>query len=153
MEKRKKIAGAFAVFMALMFLCTLISRAVYASGLCQVTTKKPERKNIVHKVQTDGIVQPGMEYALNIFSGLRCKAVHIHTGDHVTEETLLFEVDTEDLEEQIQEQQLVIQKLQMTIQDQEYNREINDEKKQTEALRAEEDYNLSLIHISEPTRH
>lgn len=141
MEKRKKIACAFAVFMAFMLLCTLISRAVYASGLCQVTTKKPERRNIVHRVQTEGIVQPGMEYALNIPGGLRCKTVYVHTGDRVTEETLLFEVDTEDLKEQIQEQQLTIQKLQMTIEDQEHNRDLNEEKRQIEALRAEEDYN------------
>lgn len=149
MEKRKKIACALAVFMVFMFLCTLISRAVYASGLCQVTTKKPERKNLVHKVQTEGIVQPGMENALNIPGGLRCKNVYVHTGDRITKETLIFEVDTEDLKEQIQEQQLVIQKLQMTIQDQESNRELEAEQKHTEYVRAREDYEKAVKEAEE----
>lgn len=141
MELRKKIAGAFGIFMIFMVLCTLISRAVYASGLPQVTTEKPTRKNIGHKVQAEGIVKPGMEYALNTVEGLRCHTVYAHVGDKVTTETLLFTVDVEDLKDQMQEQGLMIQRLQMTIQDQEYNQKLEEEKKQIESQRAEEDYN------------
>lgn len=154
-SKQKKIAYAFGIFMVFMFLCTLISRAIYASGLPQVSAEKPERKNIAHKVQAEGIVQPGMEYALNILSGLRCHTVHVHVGDRVTPETLLFEIDTQDLEEQIQEQELTIQKLQLTIQDQEYNRKLDAQRKQTESERAEEDYSRakqeegSAVHSAE----
>lgn len=137
---RKKIGYAFAAFMALMLLCTLISRAVYASGLPQVTTEKPEQKRLTHKVEAEGTVKAEREYALNVLSGLRCRTVYVHAGDRVTPETLLFEVDTEDLKEQIEEQTQEIQKLQLTIQTQEYNEGLDDEKKQTEKDRAWEDY-------------
>ena len=70
-KKQKKIGIAFCIFLSLMFLCTLISRAVYASGLPQVTTKKPERTALIHRVEAEGIVQQGMEYAVNALSGLR----------------------------------------------------------------------------------
>ena len=97
-KKQKKTAIAFCVFLSLMFLCTLVSRAVYASRLPQITTKKPERTALIHKVETEGLVSQGMEYAVNTLSGLRCRTVHAHVGDRVTAETLLFEIDMEDLQ-------------------------------------------------------
>lgn len=139
-KKQKKIGIAFCIFLSLMFLCTLISRAVYASGLPQVTTKKPERTALIHRVEAEGIVQQGMEYAVNALSGLRCRTVHAHVGDRVDTETLLFEIDMEDLEEQIREQEITIQKLTLTIQEQEQNKSLAQGEKKTEQDRAKEDY-------------
>ncbi len=139
-KKQKKIGIAFCIFLSLMFLCTLISRAVYASGLPQVTTKKPERTALIHRVEAEGIVQQGMEYAVNALSGLRCRTVHAHVGDRVDTETLLFEIDMEDLEEQIHEQEITIQKLTLTIQEQEQNKSLAQGEKKTEQDRAKEDY-------------
>ena len=90
-KKQKKIGAAFCIFLSLMFLCTLISRAVYASKLPQITTRKPERTSLIHRVEAEGLVQQGREYAVNTLSGLRCSTVHAHVGDRVTTETLLFE--------------------------------------------------------------
>ncbi|MCI8597412.1 MAG: hypothetical protein HFJ10_03065 [Lachnospiraceae bacterium] len=139
-KKQKKIAVAFGIFLCFMYLCTLISQAVYASKLPQVTTEKPGRGAITHEVQAEGIVRQGMEYAVNTLSGLRCRTVHAHVGDRVTTETLLFEVDTEDLQEQIQEQELTIQKLQLTIKAQEQNRNLDASERRTKQERAQEDY-------------
>ena len=100
-RKQKKIAAAFGAFLGFMLLCTLISRAVYASGLPRVTAEYPSRMAITHKVEAEGVVQQGMEYAVHALGGLRCRAVYAHVGDQVTPETLLFEVDLEDLQEQI----------------------------------------------------
>ncbi len=139
-KKQKKTAIAFCVFLSLMFLCTLVSRAVYASRLPQITTKKPERTALIHKVETEGLVSQGMEYAVNTLSGLRCRTVHAHVGDRVTAETLLFEIDMEDLEEQIKEQEMIIKKLSLTIQEQEQNKNLAANEKKTEQDRAKEDY-------------
>ncbi len=139
-KKQKKIGIAFCIFLSLMFLCTLISRAVYASKLPQITTKKPERTALMHRVEAEGIVQQGMEYAVNALSGLRCRTVHAHIGDRVTTETLLFEIDMEDLEEQIRDQEMTIQKLTLTIQEQEQNKNLAAGEKKTEQDRAKEDY-------------
>lgn len=139
-KKQKKIGAAFCIFLSLMFLCTLISRAVYASKLPQITTRKPERTSLIHRVEAEGLVQQGREYAVNTLSGLRCSTVHAHVGDRVTTETLLFEIDMEDLEEQIREQEIAIQKLTLTIQEQEQNKNLDAGQKKTEQDRAREDY-------------
>lgn len=139
-KKQKKIGVAFCVFLGLMLLCTLISRVVYASRLPQITTKKPERTALIHEVEAEGLVQQGMEYAVNTLSGLRCRTVHAHIGDRVTTETLLFEIDMEDLEEQIREQELTIKKLSLTIQEQEQNQGLAANEKKIEQDRAKEDY-------------
>lgn len=139
-KRQKKIGIAFGIFLGLMFLCTLISRAVYAGKLPQVKTERPGRMSISHTVQTEGLVSQGLEYAVNTLSGLRCRTVHAHVGDKVTEDSLLFEVDLEDLKEQIAEQELAIQKLSLTIRDQEQNRNLDAETEKREEDRAKEDY-------------
>ncbi len=139
-KKQKKIAAGFGIFMGFMLLCTLISRAVYASKLPQVKTQRPSPMAITHEVETEGIVQQGMEYAVHALSGLRCRAVYAHVGDRVTPETLLFEVDLEDLQEQMNEQELSIRKLSLTIRDQEQNAGRSDKEERTQEERAREDY-------------
>lgn len=139
-KKQKRIGIAFCIFLSLMLLCTLISRAVYASKLPQITTEKPDRTALIHKVEAEGIVEEGMEYAVNTLNGLRCKTVYAHVGDRVTTETLLFEIDMEDLEEQIREQEMNIKKLSLTIQEQEQNKNLAAGQKKTEQDRAKEDY-------------
>ena len=142
-KKQKKIGVAFCIFLSLMLLCTLISRAVYAAKLPQITTKKPERTFLMHAVEAEGLVQQGMEYAVNALSGLRCRTVHAHVGDRITTETLLFEIDMSDLEEQIREQEMTIKKLSLTIQEQEQNKGLAANEKKTEQDRAKEDYDRS----------
>ena len=142
-KKQKKIGVAFGIFLSLMLLCTLISRAVYAAKLPQITTKKPERTALMHTVEAEGLVQQGMEYAVNALSGLRCRTVHAHVGDRITTETLLFEIDMNDLEEQIREQEMTIKKLSLTIQEQEQNKGLAANEKKTEQDRAKEDYDRS----------
>lgn len=139
-KKQKKILAVFGGFLAFMFVCTLVSRAVYASMLPQVTVDTPRRMAINHKVEAEGIVHQGREYAINVRSGLRVRTVYIHVGDRVTPETLLFDLDTDDLTEQIQEKELAVKKLQLQISDMELNRNLDTQKKQTESERAQEDY-------------
>lgn len=141
LKKQKRIGALFGIFLAFMFVCTLVSRALYASKLPQIEAQKPGRSAISHKVETEGIVQQGMEYAVNALSGLRCRTVYAHVGDRITKETVLFEIDLEDLDEQIAEQELAIQKLSLTIGDQQKNRSLEAEQKKTGQERAGEDYN------------
>lgn len=98
---------------------------------------------ISHKVEAEGIVHEGREYAVNVLAGLRVRTVYTHVGDKVTAETLLFEVDLEDLKAQIRERELVIKKLQLQIADQEENRALQEEKGQIGKTRAQEDYEWS----------
>ncbi len=140
LKKQKKILTAFGLFLAFMFACTLISRAVYASKLPQVSVDTPRRMAIGHNVDAEGIVHQGREYAVNVLSGLRVRTVYAHVGDRVTTDTLLFEIDMEDLEEQVREKELAVKKLQLQIADQEKNRALQEEKEELENIRAQEDY-------------
>lgn len=139
-KKQKKIGTAFGLFLVFMFACTLISRAVYASKLPQVSVDTPRRMAIGHKVDAEGIVHQGREYAVNVLSGLRVRTVYAHVGDRVTTDTLLFEIDLEDLGEQVRQKELAVRKLQLQIADQEKNRALQEEKEELENIRAQEDY-------------
>lgn len=140
LKKQKKILTAFCIFLVLMYACTLISKAVYASKLPQVSVARPGRMAISHQVEAEGIVHQGREYAVNALSGLRVRTVYAHVGDKVTVESVLFDVDLEDLEEQIREKEIAIKKLSLQISDQEKNRALQQEKDEIERIRAEEDY-------------
>ena len=143
LRRQKNKIRAFGLFLAFMLLCTLISRSVYASGLPQVSTKTPEASALSHEVEAQGIVEAGRETAVTALSGLRCETVLVHTGDHVDTETALFQVDLEDLKEQIEEKQLAISKLQLEIQAQEQNRQLEAEQKDEQKERAQEDYDAA----------
>ncbi len=139
-KKQRRILIAFGIFLAFMFFCTLVSRAVYASKLPQVTAETPRRMALNHTVNAEGIVHQGREYAVTALSGLRVRTVYASVGDHVTGETLLFDLDLEDLRQKIQEKELEIKKLQLQIASMEQNRSLDAQKKQTENDRAQEDY-------------
>lgn len=140
-KKQKKILTAFGIFLGLMFMCTLISRVVYASRLPQVTVDTPSRMAINHTVEAEGIVSQGREYAVTSLAGLRVRTVYTYVGERVTPETLLFDLDTEDLKKKIEEQELAIKKIQLQMADLEQNRNLNTQKQQTDSVRAQEDYN------------
>lgn len=140
MKKQKKVWIIFGIFLLFMFACTLISRVVYASKLPQVSVAKPGRMTISHQVEAEGIVHQGREYAVNVLSGLRVRTVYAHVGDKVTTDSLLFDIDVDDLEEQIREKELAVKKLQLQISDQEKNRALQEQKDELENIRAQEDY-------------
>lgn len=139
-KKQRRILTAFGIFLAFMFCCTLISRAVYASKLPQVSVETPRRMALTHTVTADGIVHQGREYAVTALSGLRVRTVYANIGDRVTPETLLFDLDLTDLKEKIQEKELEIQKCRLQIAALEQNQSLDEQKQQTENARAQEDY-------------
>lgn len=139
-KKQRKILIAFCVFLVFMFVCTLVSRVVYASRLPQVTVDTPRRMALNHTVNADGIVHQGREYAVTALTGLRVRTVYTNVGDKVTPETLLFDLDMEDLKEKIRDKELEIKKLQLQIAALEQNKSLDAQKQQTENSRAQEDY-------------
>lgn len=139
-RKQKKVLTAFGIFLVLMYLCTLISRAVYASKLPQVTVDAPRRMALDHTVEAEGIVHQGREYAVTALTGLRVRTVYANVGDHVEPETLLFDLDLEDLQEKIGDKELEIKKLQLQIAAMEQNKSLDIQKQQMESSRAQEDY-------------
>ena len=89
-EKKRKILTGFIIFLGIMWLCTLISRAVYAYQLPMVTVQKPDSKYVEHKVEAEGIVVAGGEIPVN-FAGdrqnFRADGIHRRKSGAGTAET------------------------------------------------------------------
>lgn len=141
MEKRKKrIAGGLVFFLGFMWLCTLVSKSIYASRLPIVSTTRIDSKYIEHVVEMEGIVEAGAKLPVVVLGGLRVEELAVHTGDKVEEGDLLFTVDLADIREKIAQQETDCQKVQLQIDAILQNRELAKAQKALEEARAREDY-------------
>ena len=141
MDKRKKrIASGFAVFLVLMWLCTLISKSIYAAKLPMVSTVSVQAKYVEHTVKAEGIVEVGAKRAVNVLGGLRVSELCVHIGDRVEEGELLFRIDLEDLAVFLEEKEIACGKIQMQIDAIAHNKELAAARQAVEESRAREDY-------------
>ena len=140
MGKKKKIVAAAAGLFVFLAVCTLISKSVYAYRLPQVTTAAASKKSIGKKIELFGTVMQTKDHAVSVLPGVKIETVEVAKGQKVQEGDLLFTVSMEDLEEQILEKRLSIQKLQVQIRTLLENNELLNRKKVTETNRALEDY-------------
>lgn len=137
---KKRIGCGFIIFLIIMWLCTLISKSVYASRLPMVNTCTMDSKYIEHVVEAEGIVEAGGKLPVTALSGLRVAEVSVQAGDRVEEGELLFTVDLEDMKEIMADQELASQKTQLQIDAILHNRELAQEQKALDEIRAREDY-------------
>ena len=137
MEKWMKI---FLIFLAFVWLCTIISKSIYVSGLPIVKTDTASKKYVEHIVNTDGIVTAGGEIAVNTQAGLRVDKIYVHEGDAVQAGDVLFTIDTSDLTELISAKETELSKLQCNLSDWQVNAMIDAQKKEVAILWAKEDY-------------
>ena len=137
MEKWIKI---FLIFLAFVWLCTIISKSIYVSGLPMVKTDTASKKYVEHIVNTDGIVTAGGEIAVNTQAGLRVDKIYVHEGDAVQAGDVLFTIDTSDLTELISAKETELSKLECNLSDWQVNAVIDAQKKEVAILWAKEDY-------------
>lgn len=140
---KNKIFVGFALFLGLMWVCTLVSKSIYATKLPMVRTAVMEEKYIEHRVEAEGVVVEGGKQAVTAVSGLRVEAIRVHAGDRIEEGDLLFQVDLEDLKETIKEKQTEIDKLSMQVNAILENQELARQKKEIQEARAREDYDTT----------
>lgn len=141
MEKRKKrIAGGLVFFLAFMWVCTLVSKSIYASRLPMVSTTRIQSKYIEHVVEMEGIVEAGAKLPVVVLGGLRVEELAVHVGDKVEEGDLLFTVNLEDIRETLAQQETDIAKVQLQIDAILHNKELAEAQKALEEARAREDY-------------
>lgn len=138
--RKKKIIIGFLIFMGLMWLCTVISKSIYASRLPVVTVEQIEQKYVEHIVEVEGIVIAGDKSPITALSGLRVEKVMVQVGDKVEEGDILFTIDMEDLRSIMEEKQTQIAKLQLQVDTILQNEELARQKKALEEERARADY-------------
>ncbi len=139
-NRKKKIVAGFFIFLVFMWLCTVISKSIYASKLPIVSTESIEQKYVEHIVKVDGIVIAGEKSPVTAISGLRVEHLSVQVGDSVEEGDVLFTIDMEDLTDIIEEKEAAISKLQAQIDTVLQNEELARQKKELEEQRAREDY-------------
>ncbi len=137
---RRKTAAGFVLFLALMWVCTLVSKTIYASKLPQVQAAEAEKKRIEHIVESDGIIKQGSDRAIHTLAGLRVEQIRVRAGDEVEKGEVLFTLDKEDLAEIIGQKELEAAKLEYQIGDLQRNRQLDAEEKSRQQERAGEDY-------------
>lgn len=127
-------------FLAVMWLCTIISKSIYVSGLTRVKTDTLSKKYIEHIVEADGIVVSGGETAVNTLSGLRVEEINVSVGDAVKVGDALFRVDLADLEKLIAQKQSEMTQLEVQLNTAQFNTILEEQKKEIAFLWAQEDY-------------
>lgn len=137
MEKWIKI---FLAFLAFVWLCTIISKSIYVSGLPRVRTDTASKKYVEHVVRTDGIVTAGGEIAVNTQAGLRVDKIFVQQGDEVQAGDVLFTIDTADLTELVSAKETELSKLECNLSDWQVNAVIDAQQKEVAILWAKEDY-------------
>ncbi len=137
MEKWIKI---FLAFLAFVWLCTIISKSIYVSGLPRVRTDTASKKYVEHVVRTDGIVTAGGEIAVNTQAGLRVDKIFVQQGDEVQAGDVLFTIDTADLAELVSAKETELSKLECNLSDWQVNAVIDAPQKEVAILWAKEDY-------------
>lgn len=139
-KRLEKWIKIFLLFLVFVWLCTIISKSIYVSGLPIVTTDTPSKKYVEHIVETDGIVTTGGEIAVNTHAGLRIDRLYVMQGDEVKAGDVLFTIDTKDIADIISAKETELAKLQCNLSDIQVNEVIEAQKKEVEILWAQEDY-------------
>ncbi len=139
-RRKRKVIAWFFVFLGGMWLCTVISKSIYASKLPIVSTESIESKYVEHIVDVDGIVVAGEKNPVTALAGLRVEKLMVQVGDQVEEGDVLFTIDMADLASIMEEKQTAIAKIQKQVDTILVNEELERQKKALEEQRAREDY-------------
>ena len=143
--KGKKMAIiSFCIFLGFMAVCTVVAKGIYRSRLPQVTTQRPYGSSLTHVLESTGTVRQGQEYGFFVESGLKVSIIAVRSGDVIEPGQNLFRIDTEDLQELIDERQLALEKLKNQRQGAQQGSAFIKQEQQVRITRAKEDYEQVL---------
>lgn len=140
---RKKILKLLGMFLVLMLLCTILSRAAASVTVAQVTTASPTSMMISHRVRTQGKVLQDSEQAVSTLANQKIDTIHVHEGENVEAGDILFQVNMDMLNEQVLECRQELDKMNMEASDAESQKAAAEEKKSLDEQHAIEAYNLA----------
>lgn len=141
---RKKLVGALAGFLAVMLVFTILSRAADSVGIPRVSTDRAGKKVIGHPVSAAGKIEQNQEQAVFTEANQRVKAIHVNEGQQVEEGELLFELDMEELEDQILTAKEELEKKKLQRQDTISSKEVSAANKANSRANAEIDYQNAI---------
>ena len=137
---KKKVIQMLGGFLVLMLLFTMLSRAADGMGLPRVETVTPQKMSIAHKVTAEGKVEQNREQAVSTEPNQIVKAIYVEVGQQVEEGELLFELDMEELKEQILSMKQEIKMQELQTGDSQSAKDVAAARKALEQQRAASDY-------------
>lgn len=132
------------IFFGGMLAFTLLSRAVYQSGVAVVTTEAPSNGAIAHSVRFTGKTVQNQELAVTTVAGLRVATVDAIEGQQAAQGDVLFTLDMDFLEETILRQKQDMEKQRLSIQDAQSQVSANQKQRANQKAQAEENYNSAV---------
>lgn len=143
-EVRKKAFTALGIFLGMMLLFTVISRAADSVTIPQVSTEEPSGKVIEHKLEKDGKVKQNREQAVLTEPNLTVDTLYVQEGQQTEAGELLMQLNMDDIEEQILTLEQEIEKLKLSNQDLNSKQAADKKKKADAGVRAAEDYQQAV---------
>lgn len=126
--------------LAVMLLCTLLSRAADAVTMPQVATEKPMQSSITHTVEAQGVLEALSETLVTTREGVLVDSVAAGEGKPVEVGDVLFTLNSESLAKKLRQEQLELQKLRLEMTSRRLNDELAEKRDRLGYERAYEDY-------------
>lgn len=128
------------IFLGIMLIMTIVSRINDQKLLPRVTTDSIKSMQLDHIVTIEGTVSHNHEKAIFIPQNLRIAAVNVSEGMYVKKGDVLFQIDTKDLDDQIEKAESDARKQKLQIEDKQDALDQAEKENETAVGRAREDY-------------
>ena len=142
--RKKRLAKATAIFFALMLCFTILSRAAYQEGTAVVKVGRPENRMIAHRITAEGKTQQNQELAVVTEPDQRVTGIYVKEGQRVAKGDLLFQIDTDLLDEKILYQKQELEKHKLQTGDVQSRADASGARKANDIAQAQENYSLNV---------
>lgn len=115
--KKARIFRWFGVFLAVMAVCGMISRGIYAMRLARVETGTAAMQGLTHTITGTGTIAGGREHPVHVKEGLRIEEVCAEVGERVEKGTVLLRLDMEELKKQLETAEKTLKEEQVRLSD------------------------------------
>lgn len=136
-KKRKilnsKVTRGFAGFLVFMFVCSVVSRGVYAHRMPQVTVASPESGMLAHEFEAEGTLEAVSEKAVVTVPGIRVEDICVRQGQAVKKKEVLFRLDKSEIQTKLDRIRTDISELKEKLN--RHERQIKQQREQSERQR------------------
>ena len=140
---RKKLVSILAVFLACMLLFTILSRAADSAGIANVQAEIPKNISLDHSVSGSGKVVQSREEAVSTLPDIKVDTIYVGVGSQVEANAALFDLNMEDIREQLLKKKQELKKMQLQAKDTQSRNAADAQKKAISQNQAAQDLGLA----------
>ncbi|WP_186438180.1 efflux RND transporter periplasmic adaptor subunit [Cohnella terricola] len=101
-SRKQRISGiALAVFLLLLAGLTLFSQTIQTALLPKVTTEKPAKKTLAHRIEGSGSITPRRQTEVKSDNGWKVAKVHVRNEEQVKKDQVLVTFDGTEAQQQL----------------------------------------------------